>query len=52
MYSGKFLVKKCSNPPGYLQITSVQNVSITFHEPVSKSQAYLAHTNFVQDTFC
>ena len=53
MYSGNFLVEKCSNPPaGYLQITSVQNVSITFHEPVSKNQAYLAYTNFVQDTFC
>ena len=33
-------------------ITSVQNVSIAFHEPVSKNQAYLSHMNFVQDTFC
>ena len=52
MYSGKFLVTKCSHPPaGYLQIGSSVNVSIVFHEPVNKAQAQLAHSNYVQDTF-
>ena len=52
IYWGKFLVTKCSNPPaGYLQIISSVNVSIVFHEPVSKAQVQLAHLNYVQDTF-
>ena len=52
MYSGQVSVTKCSSPPdGYLQIVSMQNVSIIFHEPVSRSQACLTHINYVQDTF-
>ena len=52
IYSGKFFVTKCSNPPaGYLQIISNVNVSIVFHQPVDKAQAQLVHSNYVQDTF-
>ena len=52
-YSDKFVVTKCSNPPaGYLQIISRENVSITFHEPVSKNETHEVHKNYVQDTFC
>ena len=51
MYSGQYSVTKCTNPPvGYLEIISIQDVSITFHEPVNKDDAYLAYTNHVQDT--
>ena len=51
MYSGHFSVTKCSSPPaGYLQIICMKEVSITFHESVSKNQAYVAHMNYVQDT--
>ena len=36
---------------GYLEIINVLNVSIIFHEPVNKEDAFLTHTNYVQDTF-
>ena len=49
MYSGQFSVTKCSNPPaGYLQIICIKNVSIIFHEPVSRNQAYLTHELFAR----
>ena len=52
MYSSQFSVTRCTNPPvGYLEIINTQNVSIIFHEPVHKNDAYLTCINYVQDMF-
>ena len=53
IYSGEFLVTKCSNPPaGYLQISSSVSVSIVFHKAIDKLQAQLAYSNYMQDIYC